>query len=202
VKRSEVRGAYVVTAALFAAVFADAVAEGLSNTSVFWHGRFTDQSSADLIPAFLIGLGALGLTLALIVLRGRREAGGTLRSLLLGSARFLTCREIARLVPVIFVAQIVALEIMETIEQVAVYGHALGGTLWLGAPILASLAIHALFCVGSAFVLSVVVRTLADGVRHLARTFAGWNVRLVRASSPRVLGGTKALFRVEPGVFF
>jgi len=187
---------------MFAAVFADAVAEALSDASLFWHGRFTDQSSADLVPAFVIGLGALVLTLVLVILRGRREAGGSLRSLLLASARILTRREIVRLVPAIFVSQICALKAMETSEQIVVYGHPLGGTLWLGAPVLASLFIHALFCVGSAFVLSVVLRTLADGLLQFAGTIAGWNIRPARSSASYVSTRKTAPFRLEPSVFF
>ena len=46
----------------------------------------------------------------------------------------------------IFAAQLVVLYAMETSEQIAVAGHALGGTVWLGAPVAVALALHALAC--------------------------------------------------------
>jgi hypothetical protein len=73
------------------------------------------------------------------------------------------------MLPLIFVLQLVALFGMETLEQIATVGHPLGGTLWLGGPILVSLAAHFLSCVFSAW-------ALYHGLRWSARAI----VRAVR----------------------
>lgn len=69
---------------------------------------------------------------------------------------------VLRLVPLAFGLQIAVLCAMETFEQVVVYGHPLGGSLWLGGPLLVSLAVHAVACV-------LVAMLAVRGVRSLAR---------------------------------
>jgi hypothetical protein len=75
---------------------------------------------------------------------------------------------------------------METLEQFVVGGHTLGGTVWLGGPPLASLAVHALLCVLTTFVL-----------RHLTRALSNKAVRIVAAIASAI-----ALAPRGPSVMF
>jgi hypothetical protein len=179
VKHRSIVVTFVAAAALLAAVLADAVVEGLSNAAVFWRGQYTDGSSVDLLPVFLIAVLALGLTLYLwlrLEARGKRPSA---RSLILSTARVLCRRQILRVLPLIFLLQIVVLLVMETTEQVVVYGHTFGGTVWLGGPVAVSLLIHAVFSVVCAFSISSALGALAKAVlrvvssiltRYIART--------------------------------
>jgi hypothetical protein len=53
---------------------------------------------------------------------------------------------------------------MESIEQLAVRGHLLGGMFWLGGPIAVGLLVHATFCAATAFALA----RLMQGFEHAA----------------------------------
>jgi hypothetical protein len=71
---------------------------------------------------------------------------------------------------------------METGEQIVVAGHPLGGTIWLGGPIVVSLALQALFGVVIAMLFSRVLHWLAIRIAlvlHFVRCIA-----LASAQSP------------------
>jgi hypothetical protein len=133
--------------AVIAAAVADPVVEFASNVGWFGPGNFTDRSNLDVFPALVAGIGVLVLYLI-----------GAARAVLAGTA---LPRRLVSLVPAIFVLQIVALYAMETVEQLIVGGHTLGPAVWLGAPIVASLAIHAAFCVTVTFWIARSARGLA-----------------------------------------
>jgi hypothetical protein len=135
--------------AVIAAAVADPVVEFASNAGWFGPGNFTDGSNLDVIPALVVGIAVLALYLI-----------GTARAVLAGTA---LPRRIGSLVPAIFVLQIVALYVMETTEQLIVGGHTLGPAVWLGAPVFASLAIHAAFGVA-------ITLWIARSARGLAAT--------------------------------
>jgi hypothetical protein len=166
--RNSVGAAFVFSVALLAAVLGDAIVEGISNAGILWHGNYTDRSSVDLLPVLCISIVASMLTLALSLLYHARKTGLSLRSLTLWTANLLIPRRLAHILPAIFILQMAALFVMETAEQIVVYGRAAGGTLWLGGPLAASLIIHAVFAVLCAFVLSKFLRLLADGVKRIA----------------------------------
>jgi hypothetical protein len=163
-RRSSIVGIFACAAALLAAVLADALVEGISNSDIVWHGHYTDQSSLDLLPVFLVAVLALILTLGTWLLAEARETRSSTRSLIRSSARVQIRGQITRLLPAIFALQIVVLFVMETVEQIIVYGHAFGGTLWLGGPVVISLLTHALVTVVCAFSLSSGLRALAKAL--------------------------------------
>jgi hypothetical protein len=68
-----------------------------------------------------------------------------------------------RLAPAVFAGQLIALFAMESIEQIAAFGHPLGFIASLGAPIVVALAVHALATI-------IVVTSISYGCRAL--TFA------------------------------
>jgi hypothetical protein len=150
----------VCTAALVAAALGDALVEGLSNAGVLWQGQYTDQSSLDLLPLFVA-------VIAIVVLLGRwvkrkiRSTGLPARTLIASTSRALVPNEMTSALPAIFALQLSILFSMETIEQIVVYGHDFGGTLWLGGPIAVSLLIHALIAIACAFLFSGALRAVA-----------------------------------------
>ena len=177
-RHSSIYGVFVCTVALFAAVLGDAVVEGISNANILWHGEYTDRSSLDLLPVFLLAVAALMLTQGLSLLAQARETGLSTRALIVSTSRALMPREISRLLPAIFALQILVLFSMETTEQIVVYGHALGGALWLGGPVAMSLLTHALFAVAAAFSISHVVSALGNALTRIVKgIFARFVVR-------------------------
>jgi hypothetical protein len=138
---------FCLAVAVITAAVADPIVEFASNAGWFGPGNFTDRSNLDVFPALVVGVGVLALYLI-----------GRARAILAGTA---LPRRIGSLVPAIFVLQIAALYVMETAEQFVVGGHVLGPAVWLGAPIFASLAIHAAFCLAVTFWIARSARGLA-----------------------------------------
>jgi hypothetical protein len=167
VKHSSIYGLFICAVALFAAVLGDAVVEGISNAGILWHGNYTDGSSLDLVPVFLLAVTALVLMQGFALLEHARQTGLSMRAVILSTSRALTPRDVARLLPVIFALQIVVLFGMETIEQIVVYGHAFGGAIWLGGPVVVSLMIHALCGVAAAFSISNAVGAIGDALTRI-----------------------------------
>ncbi len=130
--------------------------EACSNAGCFGHGDFTDHSNVDVMPALIVGL---VFVLVHVITRVRRV---TLRHVALAPNPW-------RLVPSIFALLVAVLYVMETCEQLAVYGHVLGPTVWLGAPVLASLCAHATACVVVTLIVSRVVKTLLGTTLRLVR---------------------------------
>src|SRR5579884_4132378 len=146
------RSLFCLAAAVTAAALADPLVEALSNRGVFGAGRFTDQSNADVGPALLAGL----FFAALFV------AGLVRRALLRATRAAIASRSTLRFFPATLALQIATLYGTETLEQLVVKGHLLGGTVWLGGPLGASLLLHA--AVG--LVVLAVLARLLDWVAH------------------------------------
>jgi hypothetical protein len=172
---------FCAAVALIAASIADPLVESASNAGWFGPGNFTDHSTWDVMPVLLAGLLFVLLHLCLRVRSSLVEPRParpwlTLAAVALGPS-------VLRLVPFIGAAQIGVLYLMETIEQRVVFGHVLGGTLWLGGPVLLSLAVHAAFCVLVAVTASVALRVLADATTRLVRF-----VHAITAARVRIAG--------------
>jgi len=75
---------------------------------------------------------------------------------------FISVIGLRSLLPYVFGAQIALLYVMETAEQFVVSGHALGGTIWLGGPPLASLAVHGVSCFLTTYLLGRLARFLSQ----------------------------------------
>ncbi len=130
--------------AVLAAAIADPLVEWASNAGWFGAGHFTDRSTIDVLPALAVALLAAcalgGLQIAKLV-TGR--AAGWLRV----SDTVLRKQSLVRALPFAFALQLGVLFTMETLEQLAVRGHLLGGTIWLGGPAPIALLVHAVACV-------------------------------------------------------
>jgi hypothetical protein len=149
-----VRTLFAVAAAIAAASATDPIVEALSNSGFFGPGRFTDHSSVDVVPAAIL---AALICLAVVIFRARE-------SWMRQWAPHVGARSLPRMLPAIFIIQIAALFAMESLEQNAVYGHPLGGALWLGGPALFSLLLHAVGCILTTFGLARLLRAAVRGV--------------------------------------
>jgi hypothetical protein len=148
-------------------------------------GDFTDHSSADVVPALFVG----GLLLAThLVLRVRRALHLNETRDLIRSSRDALQGRIVRSLPAILAIQLVALYCMETSEQIAVIGHPLGGAVWLGGPVLMSLAARAITCALVAYTFSRVVAAFARSAVHVVLIILAMAVRAVRGVPPIELG--------------
>jgi hypothetical protein len=168
--RLSVTGLLSLVVAVSAATLADPLVEYASNSGFFGVGSFTDHSTINVVPAAIT---ALGLAAAYVVFLARRSFASTR-----GAVRRLPS---ARL-PVTFGLQMLVLFGMESLEQLVVVGHPLGGSVWLGGPIVVALLVHALACVGLSFLLSRVLASLADVAAQLASSFTAFASRVTAAA--------------------
>jgi hypothetical protein len=129
--RTRFRGLFCLVSAFSAATFADPLVEAASNAGAFGHGSFTDHSNLDVLPALVA---SAVLALLYVLLRARPLVAPK-------SFGFVP------LLPAIFGAQLAVLYGMETLEQIIVAGHPLGGAIWLGAPSVIGLALQGIACI-------------------------------------------------------
>jgi hypothetical protein len=179
---------FCAAVAMIAAAIADPLVESASNAGWFGPGNFTDHSTWDVVPAFLVGLFFVALYLWLRVrtaLDAHRDSHDWPRI-----ASDALGPNVVRLVPAILAAQMAILYLMETIEQRVIYGHVLGGLLWLGAPIAISIMSHAAMAVVVVIVSAKVLQTLAQATIH------AWNA--IRAhAQPRARIAQPAFLRIQ-----
>jgi len=172
--------------AVIAAATADPIVEFASNRGLFGPGSFTDHSYLDVLPALVAG----SLLAAFLVLLRVRQAlaapGNRPPDLLRASSRALRSH-LASLIPVAFGMQIAVLFSMETAEQIAVTGHRLGGTVWLGGPALVSLAAHALACALVVYALAKIVHACASATLRVIRLIRALTTRRRDAAPPIVV---------------
>lgn len=165
---------FCLVAAITAAAAIDPAMEGLANAGLFGPGNFTDHSNLDVLPALGIGL-ALSILFVAAVARRALCRRGYAPDWLRRCARASDVRAVPRLLPVIFALQLLMLWSMETLEQVVVAGHPLGGTVWLGGPALVSLMLHAFGCLAITWLLARALRwsaqTIVEVVTFLRHLF-------------------------------
>ena len=189
-QRSGLRTLFAAIVAVSAATIADPIVEAASNAGILGAGNYTDHSTLDVLPAF-VAASVLGIVYVLLrarLLAKPRSLSSTLR--LRESLRDGASRVTLATLPATFAVQIGIVFAMETLEQVAVAGHPLGGTIWLGGPVAVALAIHALACVCAAFALAKTLDALTRAALDIARfafaTFVGQgNERVVARQRPR-----------------
>ena len=117
-------------------------------------------------------LGALSVVSAIVSrCREMRHAPSDANGWLVDAAKSFSARSPAVDLPYVYALQLSALFVMESGEQFVASGHLLGGTAWLGGPVLFSLLAHAL--IGATCLLA-----LGSFMRALSRTFASL-VRIV-----------------------
>jgi hypothetical protein len=160
---------FLIAVALLAAALGDAVVESISNTGIFGP-RYFDNNHLSIVPTLIAG-GVLALEVAAArcaalygrVLDARRDWLGA-------AAASIATHPPLRDVPAVFVMQLVALFAMESSEQLIYGGKLLGGTAWLGGPVLFSLALHALLALGCTFLLGWTMRGIAAAFASFVAT--------------------------------
>jgi hypothetical protein len=161
---------FLVAVALVAAALGDAIVETLANGGLVGPG-FADDNHSSVIPALVAGA-----LLALEVVRRRctemlrRGNGRRQTDWVLEFARRYRIGSPLRDLASILGLQLVALFAMESAEQLAFGGKLLGGTAWLGGPMLFSLVVHALVGAGCTFSIAWFVRTVPATVARLVQS--------------------------------
>jgi hypothetical protein len=152
--------------ALIAAALADPVVESISNTGVLG-GHFADDNHTGVIPTLL---GGLLFVLEIAAMRCvnilRRSPKGS-REWFVDVARGISTGSGVRDLPFAFGLQLAALFLLESSEQLLVGGKLLGGTAWLGGPIVFSLLTHALIGAGCFLTLRRALRALVTAFASL-----------------------------------
>jgi hypothetical protein len=157
---------FCLAVALTAAALIGPLVEYLANAGAFGTGAFTDRSNADVAPALCIGALVAAAFVAALARRLLRPSAPVPT----WARRAAAATRISHLqMAITFGMQIAALFVMETGEQSAVWGHPLGGTIWLGGPIAISLLLHAIGCIAVAGLFSRALRWLAIRVAVVLR---------------------------------
>jgi hypothetical protein len=152
---------FCLAAATLAASLSDIMVESASDRGWFGPGQFTDHSLWVIGPAVLTGIAFVLMHLCLRVREAlSHDHKPTPNWLQL--ARDAVGRRVLIWTPLIFALQIAVLFAMETAEQVVVYGHTLGGALWLDGPVAISLLVNAAVCMLVTCAAVWLVRALAD----------------------------------------
>ncbi len=180
-----IRPCFSLAIAVISAAIADPLVEGASSAGWFGPGAYSDRSTLDVVPVLLIGC-ALGLLFLAARVRGLLASQNDLQRLLRSPNGALEQR-VVTLLPLVFAIQILVLYLMETSEQYVVRGHALGGTIWLGGPILVSLAAHAMICLVVAFIAVRAVRSLAVTAVRVIAVIRALTTLSIGATAPVVL---------------
>jgi hypothetical protein len=194
-----IRALFVCAVAFLAATLGDVLVEAVSNAQILWHGNYTDRSSLDLLPMSAVALMAFMATLTLVLTEHLKRAGGSARELWLSASRVLVPHDIPWLLPVVFALQIPTLFAMETVEQIVVYGRPLGGMLWLGAPIVAALFLHAVIAVTCAFLVARGLTAVAQSLLRVVALVFSWflkrpNTRPAFISRPKPMSRAEQIF--------
>ncbi len=189
------RFSFLAAVALIAAAVADPVVESIANSGILG-GRYEDNNHLFVTPVLLIGGAFILRVLTLRCLDVWRSTSGS-RNWLVDVAKEFSERSTLQDLPYVFGMQLAALFLMESAEQLAVGGRLLGGTAWLGGPILFSLLAHAMvgavcLCALESF-LRALLRTFASFVRSviefiwLAISRADGGIRFGRREAPNLL---------------
>jgi hypothetical protein len=173
---------FCAAVAMIAAAIADPLVESASNAGWFGSGNFTDHSTWDVVPILLVGLLFVALHLwsrVRMTLDAQYDAPDWPRL-----AKDLLSHSVIRLVPMICAAQVAILYLMETAEQRVMYGHVLGGLIWLGGPIAVSIAAHAVMTVVVAVTASKALQAFADATVQALNAMRALALSHVRIAQP------------------
>jgi hypothetical protein len=199
--RTFVRICFCLAAAVIAAAVADPLVEAAANAGWFGFGRFTDHSTLDVVPALVAGCLLVLLQLVMRVHGAARLPSDRALSLLRVSDRALS-QGAAKLLVATFTLQISVLFWMETAEQIAVYGHPLGGTIWLGGPIAVSLIVHGIACIAVSLAIARSVRALATTALCAIKFMRAMATLHARANVPLAIRRCEASLSIPASLVF
>ena len=174
--------------AMVAASLANVLVESASNRGWFGPGVFTDHSYWDIPPVLLTAIVLLA-GYAWLRIRAAFGCGGNVTERTLESLRSLLGSDPLRIAPTVFAAQLAILYAMETAEQVLVYGHALGGNLWLGGPPALALMAHGLVSIAILLLIAFALRVLGEASALVIQWLRIFMLLRVRDAQPPFLEG-------------
>jgi hypothetical protein len=160
---------FLIAAALIAAACADPVVESIANTGILG-GDYADTTRTGIIPTLLVGFGLVLELLALRCIAIWRASRRGVRDPFMGIARDFATHSVVRDLPVVFALQLLAVFVMESAEQLTTGGTFLGGTAWLGGPVLFSLFTHAMFGAGCLVALGSLMRWIVRAFAAVVQT--------------------------------
>lgn len=169
---------FCLAIAVMAAAIADPLVEFASNAGWFGPGRYTDRCNFDVVPTLVAGVAFLALFMV-------RRA----RSILVEDA---LPRRFTALFPAIFVLQLLTLYVMETVEQILVFGHPFAPTVWLGAPLPMSLAVHGAIGLVTTYAVVRSRRSLAATTLRVIRLIVAV-AAFLQTVAPTVAGAFKSV---------
>ncbi len=159
---------YLFAVALVAAGLGDPVVESVSNTGIF--GHYADNNHLGVVPTLLAGAVAVAEVLVLRFVEAWRRSTDRSSGSLIDIAKDIGSRSVAREFPVISALQLLAVFALESGEQLVAGGKLLGGTAWLGGPILFSLIAHAIVGGLCTFALGASMRAIVRAFASLVQT--------------------------------
>lgn len=182
---------FLLAVALVAAALGDTVVETIANSGILGAG-FADDNHASVVPTLLLG-GVLALEVARrrCAEMLRRGAGGVRTDWVIELARRYTPGSLPRDLTIVFALQLFAVFLMENAEQLAFGGKLLGGTAWLGGPIVFSLLAHALIGAGCTFLLARLVRSILATVANILRCALDYILIEIARASGRFASGRR-----------
>ncbi|HTU70746.1 MAG TPA: hypothetical protein VMF11_10560 [Candidatus Baltobacteraceae bacterium] len=154
---------FLIAVALIGAAVGDPLVETIANTGILGPG-YADNVHSSVVPTLIAGI---SLALLLLGWQCRRLLSCRSRSPQRPGdlARRFLARSPIRDVPYVVILQLAAVFVMESCEQAFCEGGLLGGTAWLGGPVLFSLFVHAsiatLFTILIARAMRAIVRRCA-----------------------------------------
>jgi hypothetical protein len=125
-RSARAQAAFCLAVALTAAALVGPLVEYLADAGAFGHQSFTDRSNADVLPALCIG-GLVAAALVLALARRLVRPSAAVPSWAREAAEATRISRSQMLAT--FGMQIAVLFVMETCEQIAIWGHPLGGTI-------------------------------------------------------------------------
>ena len=181
---------YVAAVALTAAAFGDYLVESLSNAGLFGQAFFGNDLSS-VTPTL-----AAALILVLVIAWSsfaRRKSGRA--DWVVALAARVARRSSAAAIAWTFVVQLGVLFAIGSCEQLADFGHLAGGAVWLGGPVVASLAIHAVICIAVTLSLVHVCRALGSTIAALVSIVTQLVLALRARSGPATISLRTAMQR-------
>jgi hypothetical protein len=159
---------FLFAVAFVAAGLGDPAVESVSNTGIF--GHYVDNNHLGVVPTLLAGAVVIAEVLVLRFVEAWRRSTNRSGGSLIDIARNFGSRSVARDFPVIFALQLLSVFAMESGEQLVAGGKLLGGTAWLGGPILFSLIAHAIIGGLCTFALGACMRAIVRAFASLVQT--------------------------------
>jgi hypothetical protein len=159
---------FLFAVAFVAAGLGDPVVESVSNTGIF--GHYIDNNHLGVVPTLLAGTVVIAEVLVLRFVEAWRRSTNRSRNSFVDIARDFGSRSVARDFPLIFALQLISVFALESGEQLVAGGKLLGGTAWLGGPILFSLIAHAIIGGLCTFTLDACMRAIVRALASLVLT--------------------------------